>query len=177
MIAVIAIMAVGGALAWLSAPYSWRRVQGTVLESHCFTGGSVRGPVIVYRYTIDGVSYTGDRLSRWSVPGRRDTDHSLCPWDAAAFIGRHPAGSSIELRVHPARPDLAVATWTLNRPGTWIAMAIVGILIGVSMQEARTARRLRTMLAACEPELYGPPAVDDGADSSAGRRRLLDSAA
>jgi hypothetical protein len=105
-----------GFLAWRSwqikqASPTWPFVEGEMLESrvraHNETGDQ-HGTLarewfteVRYRYTVDGVSYTGNRLRAF---GPRHTDEQQALQELAPF----PVGQKVKVYYDPAKPSSSV---------------------------------------------------------------------
>lgn len=106
------VMSVGAAaiVGWqillqLDTGIRFRQVAGVVVTSQVTTGSGKHGsnytPTVSYSYSVDGKSYSSDRVSfeTWS-----SSDSSF----AQEFVGAHPAGKSIPVYVDPNQPATSV---------------------------------------------------------------------
>ena len=146
-ICAVATLVASAVLSWLSAPQRWPVVTGRVLSSLYIESGEARGPHITYEYEVDGVRHYGDRLSRWTDPGKYSADRSLWPWQSRALIAEHPDGSPIGVHVHPFDPATAYITTTIWRPGFIACCAVVVVGWGAGWVTRRRALELRARIA------------------------------
>lgn len=108
---VILIAAVFGAILYAAGQKNkqaanWPTVPGTVVSSQVQT---VRGtesgvsyePHVVYTYTVDGQTYTGDKLnfSAWRSTGKAEPQKK---------VDAYPVGAEVSVHYNPKKPREAV---------------------------------------------------------------------
>ena len=107
--------------------WSWRQVQGTVVNSYVMSSsssGTIRGSggqatylVVVYKYTVEGQTYEG---KRWGFDDRRLRYGSRSPtsgrlmWHESELRAAYPEGTPIKVYYDPTKPASATITRTLG---------------------------------------------------------------
>ncbi len=123
----------------------WPVVTGTVLRSEVVATRGSKGSThyrqyVAYSYTIDGVSYEGDRYARGGAPGGARRSREI--------VAEHPVGSPIEVHVHPTDPTRSIVNTDIGI-GPLVALlfpllfAVVGAAIALS--SLRTLAKKRRM--------------------------------
>jgi len=140
----ILFLAIGLGLAWWGKGYladaqataKWPTVEGTVLETRIHTYKSTSGsgskkrtttmyePIVVYRYEVDGKTYTHDQVEFAS-------GGSSSASSAKKTIHRYPVGSKVTVYYDPELPQNALlepgAKWYAYMPlGFGVLFALVG---------------------------------------------------
>lgn len=118
---------------WLSmSARSWPTVEGTVVSSWVqeekdSDGDITYRPVVEYRYTYRGKTYTSRRL--WAGGGLSGSQY----W-AEKVVSRYPPGKTVRVYVRPGHPDYAVLeTGATPTGGFLILFGLVFALVGGGM--------------------------------------------
>jgi hypothetical protein len=91
---------------------AWPRVRGEVIDTRLLWSSSPRAgktywPTIHYRYSVDGTTFSGERVSFRPSYGRGEAEDA---------VGRYPAGSRVSVWYRPRDPRTSVL-----EPNTWRA--------------------------------------------------------
>lgn len=93
-------------------------------------------PIIRFAYSVDGATYTGNRIKTSFPPGSIKR-----PW-ATAITSRYPFGAQVKVHYDPADHSYAVLeTGTSSDNTFFFVMAGVGLVFGVFMTLAGKAGR------------------------------------
>jgi Protein of unknown function (DUF3592) len=97
----------------------WPTVAGVIVDTRAVWSSSPRSgrsywPLVHYRYTVDGTTYGGDRVSFRADYGRAD---------AEATVAKYPAGSVVSISYSPGVPSRSVL-----EPGTWHGGLLMTVL-------------------------------------------------
>jgi hypothetical protein len=98
----------------------WPAVTGVVVDTRAVWSSSPRSgrsywPLVHYRYSVDGTTYDGDRVSF-----RADYGHS----EAEDEVAKYPAGSVVSIFYSPGVPQRSVL-----EPGTWHGGPLMAVLV------------------------------------------------
>ena len=106
------------------ASQDWPSVEGEirsseVVSSRSSEGGRTYRAEVTYRYTVDGVSYTGDRIQASTISSSSGSR-------ASAMHRKYPKGKSVKVFYNPERPDRA-----LLEPGASMGAILMSSLGGL----------------------------------------------
>jgi Protein of unknown function (DUF3592) len=98
----------------------WPAVAGVVVDTRAVWSSSPRSgrsywPLVHYRYSIDGATYSGDRVSFRVDYGRVDAEDA---------VAKYPAGSVAWISYSPGVPRRSVL-----EPGTWDGGPLMTVLV------------------------------------------------
>jgi hypothetical protein len=101
---------------------NWPAVQGTIIsseiqESEDSDSGTVYGASVRYAYRVDGIDYTGSKVSFADISA---SDSSI----AIRVVGRYPAGRSVAVYYDPAQPKTAVLETGVS--GNFLLLYVIG---------------------------------------------------
>lgn len=105
---------------------AWPSVQGEVTQSRFYMDDSFSVD-FEYRYTVDGVTYTGSRITffEYAVFANRVQNER--------FIDAHPVGTPVEVRYDPRDPTRSVLMRTIPLEQLWspllFALCLTTILL------------------------------------------------
>jgi hypothetical protein len=82
---------------------------------------------IAYDYSVEGVRYTGDRVSY----GHYDTEDEA---DAGEVVARYPPGTAVKVHYMPGNPaESVLEPGSGGLPWLYLALGIVFALVGVAL--------------------------------------------
>ena len=155
------IMGIGGVLLALAGrqvllaarSWSWRQVQGTVVNSYVMSSsssGTIRGSggqatylVIVYKYTVEGQGYESQR---WGFDGRRPKYGSRSPtsgkliWHESELLAAYPKGAPITVYYDPGEPASATITRSVGLITYLVFVLGMALVLVGGVQLANVAR-------------------------------------
>jgi len=155
------IMGIGGVLLALAGrrvllaarSWSWRQVQGTVVNSYVMSSsssGTIRGSggqatylVVVYKYTVEGQGYESQR---WGFDGRRPKYGSHSPtsgkliWHESELLAAYPKGTPITVYYDPAEPTSATITRSVGLITYLVFVLGMALVLVGGVQLANVAR-------------------------------------
>ena len=105
------------------AAAGWPTAAGTVTstridEKSALKGGFFYTPVILYRYTVAGMDYHGDRIAFGDMSGSH--------LEAEKMLQSYPVGSAIHVHYNPGRPEESVLQ---TGPDKYLVGTIIGACI------------------------------------------------
>jgi hypothetical protein len=98
----------------------WPTVAGVVVDTRAVWSSSPRSgrsywPLVQYRYSVDGTTYVGARVSFRADYGRADVEDA---------IAKYPPGSVVSISYSPGVPQKSVL-----EPGTWHGGPLMTVLV------------------------------------------------
>jgi Protein of unknown function (DUF3592) len=98
----------------------WPAVAGVVVDTRAVWSSSPRSgrsywPLVHYRYSVDGTTYGGDRVSFRADYGRADAEDA---------VAKYPVGSTVSIFYSPGVPQRSVL-----EPGTWHGGPLMTVLV------------------------------------------------
>jgi hypothetical protein len=112
----------------------WPKVSATVIESKLTQlRGSTKAnprnwaPYVRYRYTVDGVEYTGERY-RFIAPGRRGLSKII----ATRNLKPYPMGKKFKVHVDPKDSTISVIRAGIPRTSFGLVFIGGGIIFGLA---------------------------------------------
>lgn len=152
------VMAVRGLYRQCRAANSFTPVPATVISSRIDESSDSEGtsytPVVTYRYSVGGRTYTGERYSFGLSPG----GHAF----ASRVVNSHPPGAATTVHVDPADPAVAVLDPVLRGWHVYVLVFLAPFNAAMLLGAGAAWRRLRARAGA------GAIVLDDD-----GRRAVL----